>query len=224
MTESWDRGGDTGGYSGRRIWRSFSSSPGPWPRPPVRHPRDRRRGPGRRPDEPWTARGQGRGPDALAAALATDTVLPDSAFWSFGPDFPAAVPAGLDATNPHQVAQAAVALCRDGRTDRVLADFPQVEPDSAAGAALETFVEVFCSDLQQYRGCLLSLRFAGVRDGDGVSVWYYYLLDARGEVPPDSSWVSTHRSKRTGRVALTGIFLNSAGEVTRLPADIRMTR
>lgn len=137
---------------------------------------------------------------------------PDAGYFQFGLTFKAEPQPQLDRTNPHQVASHVVFFCQSGATERLLKEFNHVEEDAKLGASFRTFIREFGPGLETFKGSPLGLKFEGYQDGKETSVWYYYLVSPDGKNLEHQPWVSLHRSKRNGRCALTGIFLNADGE------------
>jgi hypothetical protein len=149
-------------------------------------------------------------------------IQPDSAFYQFGKTFPVEIPNNLDIHNPHKVAQYSVFLLEQGRTEELLKQIGHVEKDEQLGQSFITFLREFGPDLARYKDKNILLKFSGVNAGKDTSVWYYYLVDNKGNYLDDKSWISLHRSNTDGRCALTGIFLNlpEYGEAVTMPGDI----
>jgi hypothetical protein len=156
-------------------------------------------------------------PDAQKTAFA-----PDAGYFQFGSVFEVEARRPLDVTNPHQVAGHSVFLCRSGATETLLRDLGPAEGDAKLRAAFVTFVREFGPDLEAFKDSPLALKFEGYRDGRDESIWYYYLVSPEGKNLPRRPWVSLRRSKRDGRCALTGIFLNAEGdEQADMPAGLK---
>jgi hypothetical protein len=98
-------------------------------------------------------------------------------------------------------------MCRDGRSKALIEEMGHVQEDAELGKALLTFVKEFGPDLERHRGKELYLKFHGYFLDKDTSVWYYWLTDKAGLPLADSPWVSSRRSLRSERSALTGIFL-----------------
>lgn len=139
-------------------------------------------------------------------------VAPDADYFQFGRVIKVEQPGIFDRTDPHQIASYSVFLCQSGETKKLLEKFDHVEEDKALGDSFQTFVGEFGPDLEAFKDRTLYLKFHGYFDGKQTSVWYYYLTDRNGEPLARRPWVSLHRSKRDGRCALTGIFVNKPGE------------
>jgi hypothetical protein len=123
--------------------------------------------------------------------------------------------------NPHSTAAYAAGKCIAGEVDALLNEMPHVESDPALGTSLGNFVKEFCPDLKRYNRQAVTLKFAGYRQRETTSVWYYYVTDAAGHELKGRPWLSIHRSKRDGRAALTGIFLPEGDEIVDpLPGDV----
>jgi hypothetical protein len=142
----------------------------------------------------------------LSNAVAQE-VTPDSVYLNFGKIFKVAVPRPLSFSNPHDVAQYAVYRCSQGETKQLLAEMEHVEKDIALGKAFITFIREFGPDLERYKGKPIYLKFHGYFINQPTTVWYYYLVDEKGNHLEHDPWISIHRSRSTGMCALTGIFL-----------------
>ena len=132
----------------------------------------------------------------------------DLPFLKFGSVFTATSPEAVDFTNPHHVARHAVFKCSQGETEQLLAEMGHVEEDPDLGKAFVTFLREFGPDLEQFKDRDLHLKFYGYVLNDPTSVWYYYFVTADGTLLEHKPWVSVHRSRRSGKCALTGIFLH----------------
>jgi hypothetical protein len=156
------------------------------------------------------------------APTAIVNAQPDSTYYQFGKIFPVEMPKDLDIYNPHQVAQYSVLLLEQGRTEELLNQIGHVEKDAQLGQSFLTFLREFGPDLVRYKGKNIFLKFEGMHAGKDTSIWYYYLVDNKGNYLDDKSWISLHRSNADGRCALTGIFLNlpEFGEAVTMPGDI----
>jgi len=89
-----------------------------------------------------------------------------------------------------------------------------VEKDADLGKAFLTFLDVFCPDLERFKNKDIHLKFHGYFENEPTTVWYYYLVDAKGKRIEHDSWLSVHRSRANGQCALTGIFLYEPDEGT----------
>lgn len=132
----------------------------------------------------------------------------DLPFLKFGSVFAAKSPEALDFTNPHHVARHAVFKCSQGKTEQLLAEMGHVDEDPDLGKAFITFVREFGPDLEEFKDRDLHLKFHGYDLKEPTSVWYYYLVSADGTLFEHRPWVSVHRSRTSGKCALTGIFLH----------------
>lgn len=140
--------------------------------------------------------------------IASDGVDPkDRKLLAFKRLYPVKDYSPLDFTNPHHVAAYAVWKGSQGKTKELLAEMPYVEKDEGLGKAFVTFLEVFGPDLEQFKNTKISLKFEGYALNKDTSVWYYYIVTPESKLLKHSPWVSVHRSRTTGRCALTGIFL-----------------
>ena len=147
----------------------------------------------------------------------------DAALLSFGKVIEAAAQEKLDWKNPHQVTAYAVWMCRQGKSKELVKEMGHVEKDAELGKALLSFIGAIGPDLERYKNKELYLRFHGYSPGKDTSVWYYWLTDKAGKNLEHSPWVSTHRSQRTQRCALTGIFLHDPdikGSPGRMPEGL----
>ena len=146
----------------------------------------------------------------------------DKVYINFGKIFPVKDYPSLDIRNPHEVTSYAIWKCSHGQTKDLLAKVSHVEKDDKFGKALNTYVEMFGPDLEQYRNVELAIKFEGYRLDKDVSIWYYYLTNSNGVCLKHKPWVSSHRSRTTQRCALTGIFLYDPnnGINDQLPDDI----
>ena len=143
---------------------------------------------------------------------------PDTDFVGRDGLVPIAVPTAFQYTNPHHVAQYAVFMCMQGKTAQLLREMGHVEKDQELGRAFLTFLREFGPDLERFKGRNLHLKFQGYAPGGDTSVWYYTLVTADGKSLERKPWISLHRSKKSGKCALTGIFLNAEGdEVQKIP-------
>ena len=113
-----------------------------------------------------------------------------------------------DWRDPHQVSAYAVGMCRQGKTKELMKEMMHVQEDPELGKALLSFVSEFGPDLERYQAKALYLRFHGYSLSKDTSTWYYWLTDRTGEKLKDSPWVSSRRSIKSHRCALTGIFLS----------------
>ncbi len=145
-------------------------------------------------------------PDAATTSERIDQN--DLPFLKFGSVLAARSPEALDFTNPHHVARHAIFKCRQGRTEQLLAEMGHVEEDPDLGKAFITFLGEFGPDLEQFKDRDLHLKFHGYDLKEATSVWYYYLVTADGTLLEHKPWVSVHRSRTSGKCALTGIFLH----------------
>ena len=127
---------------------------------------------------------------------------------SFGKAVEAAAQEKLDWKNPHQVTAYAVWMCRQGKTNDLIKEMGHVQEDVELGKALLSFIKEFGPDLERYKNKEVYLKFHGYFLDKDTSVWYYWLTDKAGKNLEHSPWVSTRRSQRTQRCALTGIFLH----------------
>lgn len=151
--------------------------------------------------------------------------LTDSEYFSFGDIFKVEKPEKLDNTNPHQIAQYSVYLCKQGLTDKMVGEIGHIEKDDDLGEAFVTFLREFGPDLERFKEGDLFLKFYGYKAGKDTSVWYYYLIDVKGIEINRKPWISLHRSNNDGRCALTGIFLNlSNDEKVPIPDDLKTTK
>jgi hypothetical protein len=141
---------------------------------------------------------------------------PDSDYLTFGKIFKVEPPAQFSFNNPHQVAQHAFFRCSQGQAKELVAEMGHVEKDVDLGKAFLTFLDVFCPDLERFRNQDVYLKFHGYFINKPTTVWYYYLVDAKGRHIEHDSWISLHRSRATGQCALTGIFLFEPKEGTPL--------
>ena len=137
----------------------------------------------------------------------TQTGTPDSVYLTFGKIFRVESIPAISFSNPHQVAQYAFFRCSHGQTKRLLREMGHVESDADLGKAFRTFLDEFGPDLEQFKGQTIYLKFHGYFMNKATSVWYYYLVNKDGLHLPHDPWISVQRSTRTGRCALTGIFL-----------------
>lgn len=131
--------------------------------------------------------------------------------------------AKLKLDNPHASASYAVRQCIAGRGAELAIEMKHVESDPDLGSAFDTFIEVFCPDLERYRpiGSKIALRFDGYALNPTTSVWYYSLTDVSGKPLSGAPWVSLHRSRTSRRCALTGIFLPEGGKAADpMPTDL----
>jgi hypothetical protein len=124
--------------------------------------------------------------------------------------------------DPHATLVYAIARCISGGTNALLREMSEVEgAKSDLGVALSDFVKEFGPDLQRYKKDRIAVRFLAYRLRETTSVWYYALTDYRGVPLAGRPWLSLHRSRTTGRCALTGIFLSEKGElVDPMPRDL----
>ena len=131
----------------------------------------------------------------------------DTPYLSFGKVVEAAAQKKLDWKDPHQVTAYAVWMCRQGRTIELIKEMGHVQEDVELGKVLLSFIKEFGPGLERYKNKAVYLKFHGYFLGEDTSIWYYWLTDQSGRNLEDSPWVSTRRSERTQRCALTGIFL-----------------
>ncbi|MCX5727221.1 MAG: hypothetical protein NT030_08730, partial [Candidatus Saganbacteria bacterium] len=143
----------------------------------------------------------------------------------FGNILVAEKPNNLSQNNPHQVAQYSIYLCKEGNTAKAIKIFGHVEKDARLGEDFLAFISEFGPDLESYKGKPLFLKFHGYSSGDATSVWYYYLVDRKGNNLLNNSWISIHRSRTNRKCALTGIFLNLPGEaVWKMPRNLQTSK
>lgn len=149
----------------------------------------------------------------------------DRSFLTFGKYFEVKEHSSLDFLNPHEVAAHAVWMSSQGQAKELLLQMPHVETDLGLGEAFVTFLKVFGPDLEQFRNDSLKLKFHAYTLNDDTSVWYYYLFNVDGCQLEHTPWVSLHRSRSTGRCALTGIFLYDPeiGEPGAIPSGLITT-
>jgi len=135
-------------------------------------------------------------------------------------------PLNFDIHNPHTVAQYAFYTCKEGKTQSVIDNLGHIEKDKELGKSFLTFISVFGTDLEKYKGKEIWLKFHGYYEGknDKPSVWYYYLADRFGKLIEKKSWISLHRSKFSGECALTGIFINTIDDTySDMPTNLKTT-
>lgn len=131
----------------------------------------------------------------------------DEALLTFGKVIDAVARDKVDWKHPHQVTVHAVEMCRQGKTTDLIKEMGHVQEDVELGKALLTFIKEFGPDLERYKDQEIRVKFHGYFLDKDTSVWYYWLTDNAGRSLEGSPWVSTRRSLRTERCALTGIFL-----------------
>jgi TPR repeat protein len=146
-------------------------------------------------------------------------IVPDSAYFAFNKMFPVEKPSPMSFFSPHKVAQYASFKCSHGATDELLNEMKHVEKDTALGETFLSNLQLFGPDLERYENDRIYLAFYSYAKNRDVSVWYYYLVNEKGEFLEHKPWISLHRSNETGRCALTGIFegtddLMPAGVIT----------
>jgi hypothetical protein len=146
----------------------------------------------------------------------------DSEYLTFGKIFKVEDPPQMSFFNPHKVAQYAFFSCSQGKTNELLIEMAHVEKDIKLGRAFITYIQEFGQDLERYKDETIYLKFHGYMKNKTTTVWYYYLTDEKGQNFEYSPWISLHRSTKTGRCALTGIFLVYDDEYfdTTMPNDI----
>ncbi len=144
---------------------------------------------------------------AAADAPKSKVAVSDTEHLAFGHIVEASTKEKPDWKNPHSATAYAIGMCRDGRTKDLIAEMGHVQEDAELGKALLTFVKEFGPDLERYKGKAVYLKFHGYFLDKDTSIWYYWLTDKTGAALEDSPWVSSRRSLRTQRCALTGIFL-----------------
>jgi len=145
-------------------------------------------------------------PPFASDAPNTKVAKEDMAYLSFGKVIKAAAQERLDWKSPHQVTAHAVWMCSHGKSRDLIEAMGHVQEDAQLGEAFLDYIAEFGPDLERYKDKEVYLRFHGyVLTGD-TSIWYYWLTDRAGNNLEHSPWVSTRRSRRTGRCAMTGIF------------------
>lgn len=142
-----------------------------------------------------------------------NTAHADQDFLTFGVLLKVEAPSEFSQTNPHHVAQKSVFLCSQGQTNILL-------DNDSFPAEYKMYIQEFGPDLERFHNQELSLRFHGYRRDSEYSLWYYYLLGPDGKQPPGKPWILLYRSKSDKRCALTGIFMNTDGEIISMPQDL----
>ena len=149
----------------------------------------------------------------------------DSNYFNFGIIIAAEKPNNYSQYNPHQVAQYSIYLCKEGYTAKVIEKIGHVEKDAILGDSLLTFISEFGPDLERFKRKPLFLKFHGYKIGDDTSVWYYYLVDRKGNILINNSFVSIHRSRINHKCALAGIFINlPGGKIVKMPSDLQISK
>jgi hypothetical protein len=149
----------------------------------------------------------------------------DSNYFNFGEIIAAEKPNNYSQYNPHQVAQYSIYLCKEGDTAKVIKKIGHVEKDAILGNSFLAFINEFGPDLERFKGKPLFLKFHGYKTGDDTSVWYYYLVDSKGNTLINNSFISLHRSRINHKCALTGIFLNLPGEkIVEMPSNLQISK
>lgn len=145
----------------------------------------------------------------------------DKLHFQFGVVYKVGKPDDFSLRNPHHVAQYSVYLCKEGLTENLIKEIGHIEEDKELGRCFICVIREFGPDMERYKGNPIGLKFVGYKEGKDTSVWYYYLVDDKGDFMDNKSWISLHRSKQNGRCALTGIFLNIEGEKRcEIPDDL----